>query len=156
SCADCNTHLADVQDKRSVTAAAPRMRAAVQRKARQQRSGSRTGTFPARQLWVLHQESEHMLKNTRVQMIAMLAIGAALRFVAASNKLDVFGRANGEQSRQSAADKETGPSLGAPCCSEGLAKGQLLALAETQGKEGAAKGAANGKKPNILFIMGDD
>src|SRR5262245_29932724 len=97
-----------------------------------------------------------MLKNTRVQMIAMLAIGGLLGYEAASGKLDVFGRANGEQSRTSASDRESSAADGA-CCPEGLTKGQLVAMADPKVKEAvAAAQEKNGKRPNILFIMGDD
>src|SRR5207237_7821341 len=42
------------------------------------------------------------------------------------------------------------------CCSEGASKGQLLALADPKVKAAVAKVKANGKKPNIVVIMGDD
>src|SRR5262249_18576912 len=97
-----------------------------------------------------------MLKNTRVQMIAMGAIGGLLGYAAASGKLDVFGTASDKQSQSSVTDKEGCPSEGAACCSEGVTKGQLVALANPRVKEAVAAAAQNGKKPNILFIMGDD
>ena len=74
-----------------------------------------------------------MLKNTRVQLIAVLAIGVLLGYAAASGKLDMFGRASGEQSRQSVADKEIFSVEALGCCSEGLPKGQLLAQVDTKG-----------------------
>src|SRR5262249_56780327 len=43
-----------------------------------------------------------------------------------------------------------------PSCCEGVNKGRLLALADPKVKAAVAKAEGNGKKPNILFIMGDD
>jgi hypothetical protein len=40
-----------------------------------------------------------MLKNTRLQMIAVLAVGALLGYVAASGNLDVFRKATAEPSK---------------------------------------------------------
>ena len=78
-----------------------------------------------------------MLKSTKVQMIVMLAIGGLLGYVAASGKLGAIGQANGEQSRQSVANKGIISAEGAACCPEGLPRGQLLALADTKnGQQG--------------------
>jgi arylsulfatase len=99
-----------------------------------------------------------MLKNTRVQMIAMLAIGGVLGFAAASGKVDVFRKSSAEPPRASTADKKSNPAEeAAACCPEGLSKGQLLAMADPKVKEAVARAEQNnGKKPNIVFIMGDD
>src|SRR5262249_21849623 len=43
----------------------------------------------------------------------------------------------------------------AVCCDD-VNKAQLLAMADPKVKEAVAAAQANGKKPNILFIMGDD
>src|SRR5205807_699944 len=59
--------------------------------------------------------------------------------------------------RQAADRSGGGPSEGTgACCSEGAGKAQLLALADTKVKKAAARVKAAGKKPNIVFIMGDD
>ncbi len=42
------------------------------------------------------------------------------------------------------------------CCSEGLPKGELFAMADPKLEAGAGGRDQNGKKPNIVFIMGDD
>jgi arylsulfatase A-like enzyme len=97
-----------------------------------------------------------MLKNTRLQMIAMLAVGGLLGYAAASGKLDVFRKANAEPPKQSLADKENAAVKAAACCSEGSTKGQLLAMADPKPAGLAGKPQAEGKKPNIVFIMGDD
>src|SRR5262249_15217790 len=74
-----------------------------------------------------------MLQSTKVQMIVMLAIGGLLGYVVASGKLGALGQANGEQSRQSVADKESGSVQECAACSpEGLTKGQLVAMADSK------------------------
>src|SRR5262245_23226397 len=95
-------------------------------------------------------EGEPMLRNTRLQMMAVLAIGALGGYLAASGRLNPFQKADAAPTANRA---ETGSSEKADCCSEGATRGQLLALANT--KAAAAEGQ-NGKKPNIVFIMGDD
>ena len=99
-----------------------------------------------------------MLKSTRVQMIAMLALGAVLGFAAASGKLDAFRKAAAAPPQQQMSEKPSVPADGvSACCSEGMTKGQLLAMADPKVKAAVDKAEqANGKKPNIVFIMGDD
>src|SRR5262249_25002725 len=98
-----------------------------------------------------------MLKNIRVQMIAMLAIAGLLGFAAGSVKLDAFGRANEQQPQLSMAHKESAACASAACCSEGLSRRQFVAMADPKVKETLTQAQEkNGKKPNILFIMGDD
>jgi arylsulfatase len=96
-----------------------------------------------------------MLKNTRVQMIAMLAIGGLLGYAAASGRLDVFSRASEKPSQPSIAETE-GNGGGEACCCDGVTKGQLVAMANPKVNEAVAAAQKNGKKPNIVFIMGDD
>jgi arylsulfatase A-like enzyme len=117
-----------------------------------------------------------MTKNTRAQMIAVLAIGGLLGYAAASTQLDLFHTANASPSSHFAGDKPaadkpqptTAPqatattavrqscSLKGACCANGLAKTQLMAMANYKAAAAAANLQAEGKKPNILFIMGDD
>jgi arylsulfatase len=91
-------------------------------------------------------------------MAFMLVTGALLGYAAASGKFNPFQGAQAAPPGQSTAADTTGGSqpAGAPaCCPEGANKGTLLALAEP--RAGAvARAEANGKKPNIVFIMGDD
>jgi arylsulfatase len=120
-----------------------------------------------------------MIKSIRAQMIAVLAIGGLLGYVAASSRLDVFGNANAAPSQQRAADKAAAttlrPSVGlqhngvaqslveqatrsvkpahGTCCARGSAKAQLVAMANNSSLQ---EQPAAGKKPNIVFIMGDD
>src|SRR5580700_11518242 len=119
-----------------------------------------------------------MVKSARVQMIAVAAISGLLGYVAASSRLDVFRRADAGPSEQRAADKATAvlsPSIGlhpngvlqpaiekakrsvktvaGTCCAQGSAKGQLIAMANNAAVQ---EQPTSGKKPNIVFIMGDD
>jgi arylsulfatase A-like enzyme len=120
-----------------------------------------------------------MIRKTTAQTIAVLAVGGLLGFVAASSRLDVFRSAKAEPSQQSrnarsadlashpltqmaftvqkAAVAESGVSsktAGHSCCASGSARGQLVALNNVDAKLASLQ--ADGKKPNILFIMGDD
>ncbi len=99
-----------------------------------------------------------MLRNTRVQMAAVLAVGALAGYLAASGTLNPFSWARAApSSAEGAAVKPAEPGGGAQAaCCEDVNKGQLLALANPQGKPASAKTQVGGKKPNILFIMGDD
>jgi arylsulfatase len=99
-----------------------------------------------------------MLKNTRLQMIVMLAIGGLFGYAAASGRLDVFRKANASPPQPSVAEKErsSAQAAAATCCVEGAPKAQLVAMADPKVTNTAAKYHAEGTKPNILFIMGDD
>jgi arylsulfatase A-like enzyme len=120
-----------------------------------------------------------MVKNARAQMIAVLAMGGLLGYAAASSRFDVFRVADAGPSQPRVAEKAAStplrPTVGllhngaqqpvvekatrsvkavaGTCCSQGSAKGQLLAMANNAA---AQDQPASGKKPNILFIMGDD
>jgi hypothetical protein len=96
-----------------------------------------------------------MLRNTSVQMAAVLAAGALLGYLAASGSVNPLSRAGATSpAAQAGGVKPAEPSAGAKaaCCDE-VNKGQLLALANTRVAEQEQK---NGTRPNILFIMGDD
>ena len=117
-----------------------------------------------------------MTKDTRAQMIAVLVIGGLLGYAAASTRSDLFRSANASPSSHFASDKPaalkpqptTAPqgatttavrqscSLKGACCANGSAKSQLMAMANYKAAAAAANLQAEGKKPNILFIMGDD
>jgi arylsulfatase len=101
-----------------------------------------------------------MFKRTHVPALAMMAIGALLGYAAASGKWSPLQqpRVAAEPGGQSARQSGNPGSEGTPeaeCCSEGVNKGQLLALA-THNRKVAAATQQGGKKPNILIIMGDD
>ena len=86
-----------------------------------------------------------------MRWLACLGLGSILGFVAA--KLDFTPRSKAET-----APATTAPAAAPPaCCSEGLAKDRLLALAVAEPVAGAqAASKSSTKKPNIVFIMGDD
>src|SRR5262249_18281371 len=87
------------------------------------------------------------------QVIAVLALGASLGYLAAADRS--ASSSAGEQPRVAAPLRdanssfgETGPHLAT------AARPQELLLAQATPKASSSSG--NGKKPNILFIMGDD
>ena len=96
-----------------------------------------------------------MFRNTRVQMAAFLAVGALLGYLAASGGPKPSSTAEaGQLPTQGQSVKLTESNSGVkPACCEDVSKGQLLALASPKAAASAQEG---GKKPNILFIMGDD
>src|SRR5207244_677166 len=94
-----------------------------------------------------------MFRNTRIQMAAVLAVGLLTGYLAASGRLNPFSRADAAAPPSGAAGAASGDK--AACC-EDVHKGQLLAMADPKVKESVARAEANGKKPNILVIMGDD
>jgi Sulfatase len=113
--------------------------------------------------------------SSRVQMIALVAIGGLLGYVAASSRLGVFRHADAGPSRQGAADQAANSTLHparasqldryqvptiarrtstvkcatASCCAQGSAKTQLMAMVN-------ANLQAEGKRPNIVMLMTDD
>jgi arylsulfatase len=94
-----------------------------------------------------------MLRNTRVQMGAVLALGAVLGYLAATgwpNPLSWAGTTRPATDNPSAKPSAPGTPVNAGCC-EGGRCDQFLVRAES-----GLKPAATGKKPNILVIMGDD
>jgi arylsulfatase A-like enzyme len=99
-----------------------------------------------------------MFRNMRLQMAAVLAVGVLLGYLAASGRVNPFQKADAGQTRSAPGVRaaESGEETPAACCSEDVNKGQLLARADPKAKPAVAKARANGKKPNIVFIMGDD
>jgi arylsulfatase A-like enzyme len=118
-----------------------------------------------------------MIRSSRAQMIAVLAVGGLLGYVASSSRLDVFRSAKAEPVQraaertaditghssiqmaftvQKAATKPrvSSNTAGHTCCSSGSARSQLVAVNNFDAKLASLQ--ADGKKPNILFIMGDD
>jgi arylsulfatase len=86
-------------------------------------------------------------------MAAILAAGVLVGYLAASGRVNPFQRAEAAPPPSGVA--EPGSGAGPTCCDE-VNKGQLLALAGPKVNAAAAGGQEGGKKPNILFIMGDD
>jgi arylsulfatase A-like enzyme len=95
-----------------------------------------------------------MFKSVKLQFLLVAGVSALVGYAAAQGKLNLFAKADPGQPDQPKAAASAAPA--APgCCSDGLSKAGMLALAD-HNKEVADKAADNGKKPNILFIMGDD
>ena len=97
-----------------------------------------------------------MFRNAKVQTLMVLAAGMFFGYAAAAGKLDVFRKANAAPAEPSVdvkVEKDTGPS----CCTDGLTKGQLVAMADPRVQTAVTRAETQtGKKPNIVFIMGDD
>lgn len=100
------------------------------------------------------------MKIGSIQALACLGLGAVLGFIAATRDVGSSSRAGVATSaaRQTAAGKEVAdPGVDKPsCCSEGVARNVLLAQAGAETTTARAASAPSGKKPNIVFIMGDD
>ena len=90
-----------------------------------------------------------MLRNTKFQMFLVLVTGALAGYAAASGKLNPFQSAAAGPVRGAAGDQIGGtqPTDPAGCCSAGMARGQVLALADPQEKNAVASVPAKGKKP---------
>ena len=116
-----------------------------------------------------------MFRSKNFQAVVMVAAGALLGYVAASGgiRLDRSANAslaNSQTSNRAPSDSSVAVAAGAPNgleCSKGNAKAMLFTQADATEQEPlllaqASKAAdqksssGNGKKPNILFIMGDD
>jgi arylsulfatase len=97
-----------------------------------------------------------MLRNTRVQLAAVLAAGALFGYLAGSGRLNPFSRADAASPAPEGAGVQPAEGGARAACCEGMNKGALLALAEPRVREALARAERDGKKPNIVFIMGDD
>ncbi len=86
-----------------------------------------------------------MLRNARVQMAAVLAVGVLLGYLAASGKLNPSSWASQSPVVTASAKPDESISGLKPGCCEGVADDAK-----------AVRFQKDGKKPNILFIMGDD
>ncbi len=102
-----------------------------------------------------------MWKRSRLQMLAALATGGLIGYLAASGDLRWSSPAAAKPGAVEAQAPESpaAPATGTPrACCDKLDKDQLLAMADPSVVAtalAAGQGQA-GKKPNILFIMGDD
>jgi arylsulfatase len=91
-----------------------------------------------------------MIRNTRVQMAGVLAIGALLGYLAGTGRLSPSSTAEARPlpglKNLKPAESSNGGKLS--CC-DGM-NTRLLALADNKDRD------KSGKKPNVVFIMGDD
>jgi arylsulfatase A-like enzyme len=89
-----------------------------------------------------------MTTKTKMQAGALILLGALLGYAAA------LGRPSQKADARPA--EQSKPTPTAPgCCSDGLSKAGMLALA-SHNEAAADKAAKDGKKPNILVLWGDD
>jgi hypothetical protein len=98
-----------------------------------------------------------MLRNPKVQRVAILVLGVLLGYAAATGNLRLSWSAGAAPAE---GQVTTNPPAAepAPCCWEGNARGLLLARADNQAgdKRPGGGGGKDGMKPNILVIWGDD
>jgi arylsulfatase len=93
-----------------------------------------------------------MIRNARLQLIAMLAIGGIAGWLAGSGRLQPSSQAQAVSQPSAAATSQ-------PSCCDGVDRATLLARVDTPLSGfggGAGQAGGSGKKPNILVIMGDD
>jgi arylsulfatase len=100
------------------------------------------------------------MKIRSIQSLAYVGLGALLGFVAATRDVTPVSRAGVAMpvARNAAAEAGvTGPGVDkSSCCSEGSVRNVLLAQAGAETTTAKAASTSSGKKPNIVFIMGDD
>ncbi len=95
-----------------------------------------------------------LLKSVKLQFLLVAGVSALLGWAAASGKLNPFQKADARPADQPKPAASSSPA--APgCCSDGLSKAGMLALAD-HNEAVAKKADAEGKKPNILILWGDD
>jgi arylsulfatase A-like enzyme len=98
-----------------------------------------------------------VLKNPKILPVACVGLGALLGYAAAVGNLDPSRRADAAAaSPPGAPGRATASAPGKPGCCEDLSKGPMLALLATHNETAAASAEQSGRKPNIVFIMGDD
>ncbi|HEV3163298.1 MAG TPA: sulfatase-like hydrolase/transferase, partial [Isosphaeraceae bacterium] len=100
------------------------------------------------------------MKLGTIQAVAFVGLGTMLGFIAAATDFSPSSRADGV----TPAPRQDGSGTGvthqavdeSSCCSEGVARGVLLAQAGAVTTTAKLATTASGKKPNIVCIMGDD
>jgi arylsulfatase len=90
------------------------------------------------------------MNRNRISALLFITIGAVLGYIAATGHF-TFHRSAGAQNVPAGLAGQEAPQAS---CSEGLNKANLLAMAVPAAVQ--AQEASSGKKPNIVFIMGDD
>jgi arylsulfatase A-like enzyme len=91
--------------------------------------------------------------SSKVQFLLVLAVGGVLGYAAASNKLNLFQRIEAAPTAEAGTNYGGCPLDG--CC-EGADKAKALTLLNAHNTKVSTEAAQAGKKPNIVFIMGDD
>ncbi len=102
------------------------------------------------------------MKTSRLQAVTLVALGAALGYVAATAKPGISETARADiaaQQQTASALSDSDAKLTSPCCVNSGTQELLLARADTEVAQASTQkkaAPAKGKKPNIIFIMGDD
>lgn len=94
-----------------------------------------------------------MLKNARLQALLLVGAGALLGYAAANGSLKLSWPAEASTSDRPKENPSTPPPDGVPPCCKTASKAELIASHNNAVKARAEK---DGKKPNIVVIMGDD
>ena len=94
------------------------------------------------------------MKTSMIPSLAFVGLGAMLGYLAATKDLAPWSRAN--EARAASGDPAV-PAASTPgSCSDGVVKGAIMAQTFLGKRIAQAPPAAAGKKPNVVFIMGDD
>ena len=99
------------------------------------------------------------MKTGTLQALTCLGLGATFGFIAASRGVGPTTRADGAAAAVRPAEADAGSSAAGVdprCCSDGAAKGIMLARAGAEGAGAERAAPTASKKPNVVFIMGDD
>ena len=98
------------------------------------------------------------MKCLKFQLLAVLLLGTTLGYGIAKGFPSKLIAWIGGSSAAQAGEKPAVPGAEScpGCCSDGADKAKLLVMGDPKAKEFAVKAQASGKKPNIIFIMGDD
>jgi arylsulfatase len=101
-----------------------------------------------------------MLTSFRLQALVLVVLGSGLGYLAGSGALNSSPDLRAEDvAREDVATDFTAPAAqrGPACCAHDRNEDVLLAQADIEIAQAPKKAApAGGKKPNIVFIMGDD
>ncbi len=100
-----------------------------------------------------------MLQNSRMSMIAVIGLGTALGWLAASGRFDT--KLNAEQSKTPLDSSDSTIGTTPACRSQGLCREALMVKTDlpaiaAHNQNVFAKAQNSGKKPNICIIWGDD
>ncbi len=103
-----------------------------------------------------------MFQSTRTQVLFTLSLGGLLGYLAATARVSPSAQAGAAAGSTQAATSAADAPLASgaeSCCLKGVGRELLLADASieiAQAQAGRPKAGGTGKKPNIVFIMGDD
>ncbi len=104
-----------------------------------------------------------MIKSARVQFIATLAIGGLIGYAVASRQPELSSKLTAAETNRAAIATAAPPPVAASapvCLTEPKSRSTLFAMNDAGGgvriAQASPKSVISGKKPNIIFIMGDD